>query len=69
MYLDADARQRVYRTLEDHGSRAPLAFVRTAPTDEPVPTYQQLELQLWPGGERQVVAHADYHGAWLDWLA
>ena len=62
-------RQRVYRTLEDHGSRSPLAFVRAAPTDEGVPTYQQLELQLWPDGEREVVAHADFHGAWLDWLA
>ena len=27
-----------------------------------------LELTTWPGGERRRLAHADYHGAWLEWL-
>ena len=31
--------------------------------------YYGLRLQIWPGGEQVEVAHGDWHGAWLDWLA
>jgi hypothetical protein len=27
-----------------------------------------LELRVWPGGERRIVAQLDFHGHWLDWL-
>ena len=26
-----------------------------------------LSLTLWPGGEKQILARADYHGRWIDW--
>jgi hypothetical protein len=26
-------------------------------------------VQIWPGGEREEVAFADFHGAWIDWKA
>jgi hypothetical protein len=26
-----------------------------------------LDARFWPG-ERRVVAHGDFHGAWLEWL-
>lgn len=28
-----------------------------------------LFVQVWPDGERVEVAHAEFHGAWLDWRA
>ncbi len=30
--------------------------------------YWGLWLRLWPGGETRLLAHADFHGAWLEWL-
>ena len=45
-----------------------LALVSTGRPADGVHTHYGLILQLWPGGERRVVAHADFHGAWIDWL-
>jgi hypothetical protein len=67
-YVPEERRRELYRVLAEAGDRAPLAFVGVGPTDEDVPTYQTMRIQLWPGGEREVVAHADFHGAWIDWL-
>jgi hypothetical protein len=32
-------------------------------------THWGVSLQIWPGGDRELVAEADYHGTWLEWLA
>jgi hypothetical protein len=68
-YVPEDGRRRLYAQLAEAGERAPLAFVNAGGTAEEVPTYQTMNVQIWPGGEREVVAHADFHGAWIDWLA
>lgn len=66
VYLPGEGRRRVDAALAEAGPPRTIAFVRTAAADV---TYSTLELQLWPGGEREILAHADFHGAWLDWLS
>jgi hypothetical protein len=66
-YLDEEARVRVRGALEAAGASRPLAFVTTGrPRDESL-TAWGLRIVLWPGGVREFLGHADYHGAWLDW--
>ena len=31
--------------------------------------YWGLWLRLWPDGEKRLLAHAGFHGQWLEWLA
>ena len=65
-----DARWAALRlALAEAGRDGALAFVWTARPAEDVHTHWGLWLQHWPGGEPEVVAHADFHGAWLEWLA
>jgi hypothetical protein len=67
-YVPEAGRRRVYAALAEAGGRAPLAFVHAR---EPVPnehTFWGMAIQLWPGGERKIVEHADFHGRWLSWL-
>jgi hypothetical protein len=59
-YLDAGGRGRVYDALARAGAEEPLAFVSNP--------HLGMRLQLWPGGEAEVLANADFHGAWLEWL-
>ncbi len=59
-YLDSAGRRRVYETLAAAGAEGPLAFVSNP--------HHGMNVQLWPGGESEVVARADFHGAWLEWL-
>jgi hypothetical protein len=68
-YLPEEGRRRVYRLLDAAGERGPLAFVYTGPSGSDDPSFYGMTIQLWPGGEREVVAYADLHGAWIDWLA
>jgi hypothetical protein len=67
-YLPDDRRQLVDDTLEASGAGRPLAFVEAAAPNDGNHTYYGLDIQIWPGGERVQVAHADVHGAWIDWL-
>lgn len=72
-YLPPDRRALVLDALAEQGelaasgSRGPLAFVQTTAADDASWQYYGLTLQVWPGGEAQQVAHADFHGAWIDW--
>jgi hypothetical protein len=69
-YVSADARARVYETLERAGRDGPLAYVATTNPGAGEEAFFALALRLWPGdGRREIVAHADFHGAWLSWLA
>jgi hypothetical protein len=49
------------RAVPGAGSEGPLAFVSNP--------HDGMNVQLWPGGEAVKVADADFHGAWLEWLA
>ena len=59
-YLDPAGRSRVYGALAAAGGAGPLAFVSNP--------HHGMNVQVWPGGEAEVVARADFHGAWLEWL-
>ena len=67
-YLGAEGWARVRDLLAESGREGRLAFVWTARPTEGVHDYWGLWLQRWPGGEPRVVAHSDFHGAWLEWL-
>ncbi len=68
-YLPDERWSRVLASLADAGRDGSLAFVWTARPAEDVHGYWGLWLQLWPGNGPELVAHADFHGAWLEWLA
>jgi hypothetical protein len=66
-YIGAEGTRRIYETLDEAASRRPLAYVGThAPAPE-VETHYGLAVRVWPG-RRELVALADFHGAWLEWL-
>jgi hypothetical protein len=46
---------------------APLAWLHmeTLKNTDPHPV---LQLTLWPGGETRILALADFHGRWMEWL-
>jgi hypothetical protein len=67
-YLTPEQRSRLRSTLEAAGAAAPLVFVSTGGPRVRGATYWGISLQIWPG-ERELVAEADFHGSWLEWLA
>ena len=60
IYLDPAGRRRVHDALAAAGAEGPLAFVSNP--------HLGMNVQVWPGGAAEVVARADFHGAWLEWL-
>ena len=67
-YLPDEDWERVGDSLAEAGHDGSLAFVWTARPAEGVHGYWGLWLQLWPGNGPELVAQADFHGAWLEWL-
>jgi hypothetical protein len=68
-YMAPERRQLVYEALAESARDGALAYVGThSPLDES-DRYYGLAVQTWPDGEREIVAHADFHGAWIQWLA
>ena len=68
-YLTPERRAEFRETLERAGAAGPLAYVTATQPATRDDTYYGLVVQLWPGGERHEVAHADFHGAWIEWHA
>jgi hypothetical protein len=68
-YLTAEERARLRSALAEAGAAAPLAFVSTGAPRERGGTYWGVSLQIWPSRDRELVAEADFHGSWLEWLA
>jgi hypothetical protein len=69
VYLTDEGRARLAQTLREAGAEGPLALVATGQPDDRSHNYWGLAVSLWPGGSREIVANADFHGAWLEWLA
>jgi hypothetical protein len=67
-YLDDAGRARLRETYDSAGADGPLAIVGTAQPSDGSHHYYGLRLTHWPGPESEIVAHADFHGAWLEWL-
>jgi hypothetical protein len=68
-YLPRERRRVVLEAIEEAGAAGPLAFVSTGPPADGADTHYGLYLRSWPGGEQVLLEHADFHGAWLEWLA
>jgi hypothetical protein len=64
-YVSSAGRERVRRALDDAGVELPLAFV-TAGNPRTGEDDWGLRIVYWPGGGREFVGHADYHGRWLE---
>ncbi len=67
-YLGDERWASVREALDAAGRDGRLAFVWT---DRPAPDVHEhwgLWLRLWPETEPRLLAHADFHGAWLEWL-
>lgn len=65
-YTGDEGRARVRAALDEAGRTRALVFVTTGQGR----THDQnwgLRILYWPGGDREFVGEADYHGAWLDW--
>jgi hypothetical protein len=67
-YLSEEDRGLVFATLEQAGREGPLALVRSARPPDESHTHWGLWVRVWPG-EAVCVGLANFHGAWLDWLA
>lgn len=75
-YLSHDVRSMIEQSFADAGSAAtpdaPLAFLGMEGYGNP--DHALLELTTWSGdatadGRKIELAHVDYHGRWLDWVA
>lgn len=69
-YLSQSERDAITATLQDAGARAtpraPVAWI--AMEADEVHDGAGLYLTQWPGGERALLARADFHGRWVRWL-
>jgi hypothetical protein len=68
-YLGAEDWKRMLESVDEAGKRFPLAFLSTS---RPAPDEHQfwgLWLRIWPDREKHLIAHAGFHGQWLEWLA
>lgn len=69
-YFSKETAARAKAALTQAGERAtaeaPLAWLSLEQYAGDVPP--ELRLTLWPGGERQTLARAHPHGAWVEWL-
>jgi hypothetical protein len=67
-YLPDERRAAVYQAVAAAGQRGPIAFVGTTAANDGSQLHYGLSVQTWPDGTREQLAHADFHGAWIDWL-
>lgn len=70
-YLSADKQRRIEAAIQRAADRAtahaPLAWLRMEPA--PDSRHCELRLTLWPPGQDRLLAHADFHGRWIRWVA
>ena len=68
-YLPEERRERVYAALAEAGAAGPLGWV-TAGSSRRSPEHEwALKVRLSPATKSSVLAQADFHGAWLEWVA
>jgi hypothetical protein len=67
-YLGQEAWKRAMVTLDEAGHKFPLALVSVSQPAAGEHRYWGLWLRLWPDGEKRLLAHAGFHGQWLEWL-
>jgi hypothetical protein len=67
-YLDEERRKVLRQVYIEAGEQGPLALVGTTQPEDGRHDYYGLRITHWPGPESEIVAHGDFHGAWLEWL-
>jgi hypothetical protein len=69
IYLPVAERELVREAIDHAAMKGPLAWISTPTPEEHELEGRQypLELAMWPGGERRLVAEMANGGEWLDW--
>jgi hypothetical protein len=70
IYLPVEQREHVRACIDTAAAAAPLAWIST-PTPEEHGQRRgdyPLELAIWPGSERRIVARTNNRGEWLEWV-
>jgi hypothetical protein len=67
-YLSRESWKQLVGTLDDAGRKFPLALVSVSQPAAGEHRYWGLWLRLWPDGEKRLLAHAGFHGQWVEWL-
>ena len=65
-YVGGEGRARVLAALEVAAEQRPVAFV-SAGRPRTGGSCWGVRTTYWPGRERELAAHADVHGRWLEW--
>lgn len=68
-YISRERWRQILGSLDEAGRRFPLGFVSVSQPAADEDRYWGLWLRLWPDGEKRLLAHAGFHGQWLEWLA
>jgi hypothetical protein len=69
-YIGRERRAELRSLLESAGRDAPLGWISTRAVEELEEDRHdsyELEVALWPGGERRLLMRCDFHGSWLRW--
>ncbi len=69
-YIGRERRAELRALLEAAGRDGPLGWVSTRAVEELEEDRHdsyELEVGLWPGGERRLLMRCDFHGSWLRW--
>lgn len=70
-YMPPASQAALRQVIEQHAQKAsaeaPFAWLRMEPPPEDM-AKMEIRLNLWPGGEDRILAHAHPHGAWVEWL-
>jgi hypothetical protein len=71
-YIGPERRAELRELLEAAGREGPLGWVSTRAVEELEEDRDdsyELEVALWPGGERRFLLRSDFHGNWIRWRA
>jgi hypothetical protein len=71
-YIGRERRAELRELLEAAGRDGPLGWVSTRAVEELEEDRHdsyELEVALWPGGERRFLLRCDFHGNWVEWRA
>lgn len=71
-YIGAERRAELRALLEQAGRDGPLGWISTRAVEELEEDRHdsyELEVGLWPAGERRLLLRCDFHGNWLRWRA
>ena len=69
-YIGRERRAELRELLEEAGREGPLGWISTRAVEELEEDRHdsyELEIGLWPGGERRFLLRCDFHGNWIRW--